>query len=196
MNVFNAAFYILSSTPVVGDTSKWDITANLIDNTGAYSPFDAKVGSVIYNDNTLLGMVAVRFKVTAIDPSTDFMVLKCTIQWDMLEPQPSEWAVTDYPNIDANSNTISLIGDTDDIGTIAVTSMSINLLPEYFIAAVRNTESFRLSKYLSLSNPSIKTGTVQTLQYHIPSPDANGEILVGSTPDTITWESVLDPGSF
>jgi hypothetical protein len=192
MNVFNAALNILTVSPVNGDTTKWDITANVIDNTGVFGPFDAKVGTAIYNNCSLLGIPAVRFKITAVDPATDFLVLKCTIQWDMPEAQPVAWSVTDYPN----TNTFSIIGDTDDIGTIAITSMSVNLVDESFITAVRNAESFRVSRYLSLSNPSIKTGTVQSLQYHIPSPDANGEILVGSAPDTLTWETVLDPGTF
>jgi hypothetical protein len=191
-NLFNGRLDLNTITPVSGQTNLWDITGTLFEATGQFSAIDAKVGDVIYNDCSILSLGVIRFKIVSIDPSTSGPNLICRIQWDSPEAQPIDWTVNDYPI----SGVMDIIGTVDDIGTMAVTSMTQNFVDEAFVAAVRNAESFRHSLYLSVSNPSLLTGTPMALQYKLPTPADNSELLVGNTDNSLTWTKNLDFGTF
>jgi hypothetical protein len=192
MNVLNGRLDISSVTPVGGTTDEWVLEGTVIDNTGVFSAMDAKLGDVVYSDCALLGLGALRFKITTIDVATNGAFLRVILKWDMLEAQPSGWTTYDYPL----QSSQAVIGATDDLGTMAITSMFVNGVDEFFIAAIRNVESTRHSKYLSISNPSLTTNNPIALQPELPVPSEDSSVLFGNKDRSLSWSQVVDSGTF
>ena len=192
MNVLNARLDLTNVVPLSGEPTKWTIHAKVIDNTGVFNALDVKATDAIYNNCFDLGLGALRFIVLEILPDTTSANLHCIIKWDMMEAQPFNWGVSEYPIPGANS----IIGATDAIGTMAITSMFTNLVDESFITAVRNIEAFRASYYVNITNPGIATGNPQAATMALPEPMSGDEVLISNADHTVRWSTVVDAGSF
>ena len=192
INPLNGRLDLTTCIPVLDQTNQWSISAAFSDSTGVFNASSVQVGNIIYNDASILGLGALRYKIISIDPSTSGSTLVCTIIWDMKESQPFGFSENDYPIV----GTQSIVGYADNIGTTAITSMSANLVDEAFISAVRNVESARASLYLSTTNPSIETGNAVALQPLLPIPDSANEVLVSGEGAALSWSGTIDPGTF
>lgn len=119
-------------------SGKYIINAYFIDNSGVFSVGSIKASDIIYQDLSLLGLGASRYKIIIIDPTyvssgTDF---KCTI-------------VSDNPNLEDYepiAGLYAIIGQNDGFGTTAITDITRNEVSEVFVSSVRNVESYYSSK--------------------------------------------------
>lgn len=171
MNIFNSRFDLESASP--NGTDIWDLSGTVVDNSGNFSASDVVVGDIIYNDGSALALGPLRYKITNI-LSVVGSTISCTVLWD-IPGESSQEPVT---------AAAGCIGRPDSNGVIPITDAMQQSMDTAFANAVRNMESFLLSK--RLTNIPAQPGMMYKDTY-----DKNKDSIID-----IDVLPILDMGSF
>lgn len=128
MKFFNAKFEPTNINPLT-DNSQFQLTGNILDNTGMFSALDANVGDIIYLDGAFLGDLLLRYKVIEIVNASG-LELTAKVQWDM-----SGEVVTPLPSMDG------IIGKSIENSKLSmITSVTTNAASELLVSVARSYE--------------------------------------------------------
>lgn len=135
MNLFDGKFDLLDAYFL--SENKYRIQGNYVDNTGTYSPYDAKVGDIIYVDGSFVGLPLLRYKITELHFEEYYdAVISATIEWDMIEGiEPTE----PFGGMEG------IIGALHSNGITAnITTTSVNGVNEVLIARAQSYQTMLL----------------------------------------------------
>ena len=149
MKFFNAKI-ILNSCLALETPGEYEISANIVDNSGIFFASDSKVGDIIYLNGSPLGELLLRYKVKEIKNNVG-SDLSAIITWDM----------NDEETIEPPTGIDGIIGEAvNEFGTSMISSIFINSCDESVVSAARNYEQKLLSLHLKDVDSKIKYPTL------------------------------------
>lgn len=148
MNFFNAKF-ILNSCVAASEENKYVISAEIVDNSGAFFATNAKENDIIYLNGSALGQLLLRYKLTKIT-SASGSILEGEMIWDM-EGDPVEV----YGGLEG------IIGEqVNEFGTSMIPGVFVNSCDESIVSAARSYEQKLLAIHLDGVKEKIKNPTL------------------------------------
>lgn len=145
MKFFNAKI-IINYSSALEAPGEYEISANIIDNSGIFFASDVKVGDIMYLNGSIVGELLLRYKVKEIKEATG-STLSAVVQWDIQDEEAKE----------PYGSTEGIIGEViNEFGASMIGSIFINSCDESVVSAARSYEQKLISSSLKDINGKIK----------------------------------------
>lgn len=148
MKFFNAKFEPTAVEPL-SENNKFNVTGNVIDNTGMFTAADVKVNDIVYLNGSYMGELLLRYKVLEITRAVG-TELVAKMQWDMVEepiaPQESAEGIIGQR---INNSELSMI-----------TNVNTNATDELLVSAARSYEQSLMTAQAKAIESKIKIPTI------------------------------------